>query len=313
MDPITLPLIDLLSPSLLLIVPLVALLTQSALALPGVKRLRARFGWAVACAIGIAVAEAQALVAGGVLDGSPQRLLQGVILGALAALGYKGVHETRKLLPASIGGTGNGSGAGPALILWPLVLLPLFLAGGCGDPAFTRYAVAEAGTSLQQAKVAMDECRRDLAVDRQREAELQWKAYVADQADTFAKAVKENPSPEGLKGALAALAARFRDERLAAIERNRERTDNRFRLAEEHFAFAAQILARLDALARKEESVQAQLEHYRALAEQVARQRFGLPPAPGLSETLAPAVLASPIAPAAGGDLAPPAVPAAAP
>jgi hypothetical protein len=47
-------------------------------------------------------------------------------------------------------------------------------------------------------------------------------------------------------------------------------------------------LARLDAQARKEESIQAQLQHYRDLAEQIARQRFGLPPAPGLSETLAP-------------------------
>lgn len=303
LDPAWQPLIDLLSPSLLLIVPLVALLTQSALALPGVKRLRASWGWLVACAVGVAVAEAQALIAGGVLDWSGQRLLQGVILGALAALGYKGVHETRKLLPISLLGTGGGW---PTTVLWPLILLPLLLAGGCGDPSFTRYAVAEAGTSLIQARMAMDECRRDLAVDRQRETELQWKAYVADQADTFAKAVKENPSPEGLKSALAALAARFRDERLAAIERNRERTDTRFIRAEQHFAFVAQILARLDSLARKEESVQIQLQRYQDMAEQVARQRFGLPPAPGLSETLAPAVIASPIAPAAEGGLAPP-------
>jgi len=71
-------------------------------------------------------------------------------------------------------------GAGPPSGLLVVLAVGLGLAtGGCGDPAFTPYAVAEAGKSLIQARVAVGECRRDLAVDRDRQAELQWKAYVA--------------------------------------------------------------------------------------------------------------------------------------
>ena len=171
------------------------------------------------------------------------------------------------------------------------------LVAGCGDAGFVRYSAAEAQVSMLQARLTLDECRRDLAVDRDREAELQWQAYIGDQADTVAKAKVENRTPEELKAGLASLATTFRTKRLALIEQNRQRTDTRFVRAEKHLNYMATIFARLDAQARREESIQAQLAEYRQQAEQIAREKFGLPPL---------ASPASPDAPPAAGVLATP-------
>ena len=205
-------------------------------------------------------------------------------------------------------------GAGAARLLWPFIFGGALALCGCGSPGFIRYAVAEAAASMGEARIAMDECRADLAAARDREVDMQWKAYIADQADTFAKAAKEKPTPEALKTALISLAEKFRTERLVLVEQNRQRQDERLRRAEQHFAFVGQILAKLDGLARREESVQAQLQHYQDLAEQTARQRFGLPPAPGLSESTIPnlstepAPVALPLSvPREGGNGSPPA------
>jgi hypothetical protein len=182
----------------------------------------------------------------------------------------------------------------PAWIALPILAIGLATCG-CGDPAFTRYSVAEAGNSLNQAIIGMEECRTALARDRDREADLQWKAYVADQGDTFALAVAQARTPAEVKAALDALALKFRGERLAAIETARTRTDERFVRVQRHFNYVAQILAKLDSLARKEESVQAQLAQYEAMAENFARQKFGLPPAPGTTGEPPPATTAKPV------------------
>jgi len=83
------PLVSLLSPSLLLLVPLVALATHGLLALPGLKRLR-DFGFLFSAVVGIAVVQGQAILQTGAAAMSAQALLHGVILGALASIGYKG-------------------------------------------------------------------------------------------------------------------------------------------------------------------------------------------------------------------------------
>jgi len=188
----------------------------------------------------------------------------------------------------------------PRWILAVIVLSTLILMGfasGCGNPSFVRYAMSDAQGSLVQARTGVEECRRDLATDRARESEIQWKAYLADQADTVAKAVAEKPTPEALKAALAQLAATFQS-RLDIIEANREKTDTRFVRVEQHLDYMALIFARLDALARAEESVQAQLAEYQLLAEQIARQKFGLPAAlPAVGEPVLAAPISSEVTP----------------
>jgi len=175
-----------------------------------------------------------------------------------------------------------------------VVILTLLLMGvlGCGNPSFTRYAMSDAQGSLVQARTALDECRRDLSADRQREADLQWKAYQADVADTVARALVEKPTPEALKAALSKLADTYQ-QRMTIIEANREKVDLRFARAEQHLDYMGLIFARVDALARSEESVQQQLAEYQMLAEQIARQKFGLPPAAG--SVLAAPVVATPV------------------
>ncbi len=289
-DPAFAPFVSLLNPAMAALVPAVILLTQALLAWTPLERVR-DFGFLVAIGLGVVSAIAWSVLAGGPVTWDTA--VSGVVVGVLAAITWKAGHETLKVAA--------GAGGAALLVLVP-VLGAAILAAGCGDPSFTRYALSEAQGSMVQARAALDECRRDLAADRDREAELQWQAYVADQADTFAKAVAEQRTPAELKAALETLATKYRTERLAVIERNRERTDTRFRRAEGHLDYMAMIFARIDALARAEESVQAQLAEYKLLAEQVAREKFGLPPPAALgaasvlgSETPAPA-LAQPLA-----------------
>jgi hypothetical protein len=248
-----------------------------------------------------------ALVLGIVLDGARALcweqvpldvtiFVHGSLIGAAAIAAYN--VAVKSLAPML-------SKAPPAILL--VLLLPLF--AGCSIPTFTRYAVAEAAASLGETRAALDESRRDLQVDRDREADLQWNAYLTDQADTLGKAIRENSTAPALKDALKILATKFRVERLAAIEKNHLRTDERFRRAEQHMDFIAHILARLDTLARREESIQEQLAEYGRMAEQVARQKFGLPP-PTSGETPAAGIVALPIVPREPAALPAPDVPA---
>ncbi len=288
-DPAFAPFVSLLNPAMAALVPAVILLTQMLLAWTPLERIR-DFGFLVAIGLGEVSAIAWSVLAGGPVTWDTA--VSGVVVGVLAAITWKAGHEALK----AAGGQTSGI-VDRRLLLVMVVLATLLLMGltatGCGTPSFTRYALSEAQGEMLQARTALDECRRDLAIDRDREALLQWQAYVADQADTVAKATAENRTPAELKKGLDALAEKFKTQHLAPIERNRERTDTRFRRAEQHLAYMSLIFARLDALARSEESVQQQLAEYKLMAEQVARDKFGLPPPAAAS---AEAALAQPLA-----------------
>lgn len=89
------PLLSLLSPTLLALIPLVGLLSEALLRLPLVSRLR-DIGFLVSIFVGIAVTQGQAVLENGAACWTLAAVLHGTLLGAMASIGYKGVHEAEK-------------------------------------------------------------------------------------------------------------------------------------------------------------------------------------------------------------------------